>query len=262
MDVAPPVPELGYRTREPFGKGFLPLPGNLWFLVFAGVGMHGRRWPHALQAFESPPPLVRSGSYRRSLRFGRLLDASVPTAAPGEGSSRIDVSPEIDGAPAAASGDNGRPGAGAGEDHRAGSARHEARRRVMLSSAGPTTLAYLDRQARRRVRPPRVRPSRHDPADEVGVVLGVQWPGPRPAPRAGWPALGRAMLAEAVLDAGIARRRAPACGGSARRCGAAAPRVGRASGRAARETSSAEWGRSRDAVLVGYKTDDGSRCAL
>jgi hypothetical protein len=79
----------------------------------------------------------------------------------------------------------------------------------MLASAGPTTPAYQDRQPRRRVRPPRVRPSRSDPADEVGVVLGCQWPGPRPAPRAGWPALARAMLAEAVLDAGIVPRRGP-----------------------------------------------------
>jgi hypothetical protein len=79
----------------------------------------------------------------------------------------------------------------------------------MLTPAGPAAPGYLDRQARRRVRPPRVRPSRSDPADEVGVVLGCQWPGPRPAPRAGWPALARAMLAEAVLDAGIARRRGP-----------------------------------------------------
>jgi hypothetical protein len=79
----------------------------------------------------------------------------------------------------------------------------------MLASAGPTTPAYQDRQSRRRARPPRVRPSRHDPADEVGLVLGIQWPGPRPAPRAGWPALARACLAEAVLDAGIARRRGP-----------------------------------------------------
>jgi hypothetical protein len=74
----------------------------------------------------------------------------------------------------------------------------------MLTPGGPRTPGYLDRQARRRVRP-----SRSDPADEVGVVLGVQWPGPRPAPRAGWPALARACLAEAVLDAGIARRRGP-----------------------------------------------------
>jgi hypothetical protein len=79
----------------------------------------------------------------------------------------------------------------------------------MLTPGGPRTPGDLDRHSRRRERPPRVRPSRSDPADEVGVVLGVQWPGPRPAPRAGWPALARAMLAEAVLDAGTARRRGP-----------------------------------------------------
>ena len=41
------------------------------------------------------------------------------------------------------------------------------------------------------------------------MLLAVQWPGPSESPHTGWTALARAVLAEAVLDAGIARRRGP-----------------------------------------------------
>jgi hypothetical protein len=61
--------------------------------------------------------------------------------------------------------------------------------------------------------PPRSdRPTQATPragAEDVGVLLNVRWPGPRQAQQAGWPALARAMLAEACLDRGLARRRGP-----------------------------------------------------
>ena len=55
----------------------------------------------------------------------------------------------------------------------------------------------------------RSRRSRGDGADEVGVILGTQWPGPSQAQAGGWSALARTLLAEACLDAGLARRRGP-----------------------------------------------------
>jgi hypothetical protein len=63
----------------------------------------------------------------------------------------------------------------------------------------PATLAMAH--------PAAVTPARA--ADEVGVLLGTQWPGPSQAQQAGWPALARALVAEACLDAGLARRRGP-----------------------------------------------------
>jgi hypothetical protein len=70
----------------------------------------------------------------------------------------------------------------------------------MLTPGGPVTPGYGVR---------RTRPARRVGADEVGTVLGTQWPGPSQAQRAGWPALARALLADACLDAGLARRRGP-----------------------------------------------------
>ena len=81
----------------------------------------------------------------------------------------------------------------------------------MLTPVGPVTPGYSVRRTgrtRRVARPADARPSRRDD-DEVRVLLNCQWPGPRQARRPGWPALARAVLAEACLDAGLARRRGP-----------------------------------------------------
>jgi hypothetical protein len=43
--------------------------------------------------------------------------------------------------------------------------------------------------------------------DDVGILLAGQWPGAPRALDAGWPALARALLACAGVDAGLARRR-------------------------------------------------------
>jgi hypothetical protein len=82
----------------------------------------------------------------------------------------------------------------------------------MLTPAGPVTPGYVVRrtgQTRRVARPSSTRPSRPADPDEVSVLLNCQWPGPSQAQRAGWPALARALVAEACLDAGLARRRGP-----------------------------------------------------
>jgi hypothetical protein len=82
-------------------------------------------------------------------------------------------------------------------------------RERMLTPASPDPVPTLDRllkMARRQAVTPAA-PGRA--TDEVGVLLGTQWPGPRHAQRAGWPALAAAVISEAVLDAGIAPRRGP-----------------------------------------------------
>jgi hypothetical protein len=65
-------------------------------------------------------------------------------------------------------------------------------RPVPVRRRGPS-LARLEGMASAATRPARV-------DDDLGVVLNGQWPGPSQAPRAGWPALARDMLAEACLD--------------------------------------------------------------
>jgi len=82
----------------------------------------------------------------------------------------------------------------------------------MLTSAGSVTPGYVVRRRgrmRRVARSAGLRPSRRDRADEVGVVLGTQWPEPSQAQSAGWPALAQALLACAVLDSGLLPRRGP-----------------------------------------------------
>jgi hypothetical protein len=71
----------------------------------------------------------------------------------------------------------------------------------MLAPGGPVTPGYVVR--RRRAAWPSA------DADEVSVLLNGQWPGPSRVPVTGMPALAHAVLANACLDAGLARRRGP-----------------------------------------------------
>jgi hypothetical protein len=83
----------------------------------------------------------------------------------------------------------------------------------MLTPAGPLTPGYVVRrtgQPRRVPQRARTHPPFRD-GDEVRVILNGQWPGPRQAQQAGWPALARAVLAGACVDAGVVARRVPVC---------------------------------------------------
>jgi hypothetical protein len=71
----------------------------------------------------------------------------------------------------------------------------------MLTPGGPPAPGYRVRQ--------RPAPAAPDCAEDVGVVLNGQWPGPPRGPATGMPALAHAVLANACLDAGLARRRGP-----------------------------------------------------
>ena len=115
----------------------------------------------------------------------------------------------------------------------------------MLTPGGPPTPGYQDRQHRRRVRPSHAGLSRHDPAFDVGTLLGTQWPSdPCQAPRTGWQRLAIAMLAEACRDSGLARRRGR----------------GRPRGRPRDQHSAARWLLEADATAPPLPLD--TACAL